>query len=229
MTHYFSIRRLPCLGQFQRWLACLIATAGLLAAVSHATEPAPNKSTARYEIMFMEDMIPHHLSAAKMASLCQGRIIHPELLAMCSSIEASQMGEVRQMQSWLRGWYGEERAPGLFEHQEMDIEHMASLTGESFEKAFMKMMIPHHMLAIEESAQCQVRGFHGELQQLCRDIVRGQADEIHQMRGWLCQWYGVCDLELRRSAMTEAPGKVNAGEGSGMQQRLDSLRERIGR
>lgn len=229
MNYAHSPRWYHSLRRFRPWLFVWAAVIGLVPTSAHASEPAPHKSTARYEIMFMEDMIPHHLSAARMASLCQGRIIHPELLAMCASIEASQTEEVRQMQAWLRGWYGEERVPGLFEPQEMDIEHMASLTGEPFEKAFMKMMIPHHMLAIEESAQCQVRVFHGELQQMCRDIVRSQADEIHQMRGWLCQWYGVCDLELRRSAMTEVPGKVSAGDGSGVQRRLDPLRERIGR
>jgi uncharacterized protein (DUF305 family) len=229
MNHYSSIRRLPCLRQFQRWLACLIAATGLLAAVSHATEPAPHKSTSRHEIMFMEDMIPHHLAAARMAALCQSRVTHPELLEMCKSIEKSQKEEVQQMKSWLRDWYGESHEPALHEHQEMDIEHMASLGGDAFEKAFMKMMIPHHMIAIQESAECQVRGFHDSLRHMCRNIVKAQADEIHQMRDWLCQWHGICELELRRSAMTEKPGEMTGGTGAGAMQTLNQLRDHIGR
>ncbi|MES2919356.1 MAG: DUF305 domain-containing protein [Pseudomonadota bacterium] len=229
MNHSFSIPRLPCPGQFQHWLACLIAATSLLAAASHASEPAPDKSTARYEIMFMEDMIPHHLSAAKMAALCQPRVTHPELLEMCKSIETTQKDEVQQMKSWLRDWYGEGHEPELFEQQEMDLEHMASLSGAAFEQAFLTMMIPHHMIAIQESAECQVQGFHGQLRHMCREIVKAQADEIHQMRDWLCQWHGTCDLELRRSAMTGKPGQMAHGTGAGAMQSLNQLRDHPGR
>lgn len=229
MNRTHAVRLHHSLKGCRHWLACLLmATSLLTAGATLASEPAPHKSTARHEIMFMEDMIPHHLAAAKMASHCLERATHPELLEMCKSIAASQKKEAGQMQSWLKDWYNEGDTPELFEHTEMDLRHLASLSGEAFEKALMKMMIPHHMIAIQESAECQVRAVHAPLRHMCHDMVKAQAEEIHAMRDWLCKWYGICSLELRRDAMTEAHGQ-SAAHGSGLVQRLHKLRERIGR
>lgn len=213
----------------RHWLACLLMATGVLTTeAALASEPAPHKSTARHEIMFMEGMIPHHLAAARMASQCLERATHSELLEICRTIASPQKKEAGQMQSWLKDWYNEGDTPELFEHTEIDIRHMASLSGEAFEKAFMKRMIPHHMIAIQEAAECQVRAFHVPLLNMCHDIVKAQADEIHAMRDWLCKWYGICGLELRRAAMTEEPGQ-SAGHGTGFAQRLQQLREHMGR
>jgi uncharacterized protein (DUF305 family) len=63
-----------------------------------------------------------------------------------------------------------------------------------FEIAFLKGMIPHHMMAAHEGSMapvCVERAIHPELRQLCQNIIRDQRREIHIMQGWLRDWYGI--------------------------------------
>lgn len=58
-------------------------------------------------------MIDHHVMAVRMASLCEGRAVHSELLPMCSQIVVTQRQEAAAMQSWLQDWYGVTHQPEM--------------------------------------------------------------------------------------------------------------------
>jgi uncharacterized protein (DUF305 family) len=73
-----------------------------LASPVAADEPAPDKSTARFEVDFLMDMIDHHAMAVEMADMCIQKAVHDDLRAMCESISASQSAQIDQMQSWPR-------------------------------------------------------------------------------------------------------------------------------
>ena len=66
--------------------------------------PAPDNSTAKYEIDFMTGMIDHHMMAVQMAEICLKKALHEELIAMCQDIIATQTQEIQQMQTWLMEW-----------------------------------------------------------------------------------------------------------------------------
>ena len=175
--------------RFLRWLA---ATAFFIPLSVAAAAPAPDSSTASYEIDFLEGMIDHHAMAVQTASLCEGRAVHPELLSMCSQIVSTQQQEIATMQSWLQGWYGVTHQPEMNPGAMREMEKLAALSGAEFEIAFMQMMIKHHQSAVREGAQCMDRGYHEELRTMCEDIVVTQTLEIGQMREWLCEWYQIC-------------------------------------
>lgn len=179
--------------------------ATFLAAVAQAGGPAPHASTARFEMEFMENIIDHHALAAKMASLCEGRATHAELITMCNDMRTAQQAEIAQLQAGLKAWYGSAHEPQLFDHEKQDLERLASLNGAEFEKAFMKMIVPHHQVAIEEASVCLVRAYHGQLLNLCHDMVKMQAGEIRTQRDWLCKWYEICDLNFRRAVLVDKP------------------------
>ena len=61
---------------------------------------------AEFEIQFMKSMIRHHWMAVVKAQHCQEKAWHPELIAMCESIESTQEAEIELMGSWLCDWYG---------------------------------------------------------------------------------------------------------------------------
>ena len=103
------------------------------------------------------------------------------------------------MQQWLSAWYDESYTPQVTRQDEMMMEELAALEGAEFEQMFMQEMIDHHRLAIDRSNECLFKAYHGELINLCRDIVVAQAKEIAQMRLWLCQWYNLCVLERQCS------------------------------
>lgn len=87
----------------------VLVLAAMLAAFATpvlADAPAPDKQTAKYELKFMENMIDHHAMAIMMAEMCLMKAIHPELIATCQNIIATQSAEIEMMQTWLQDWYG---------------------------------------------------------------------------------------------------------------------------
>ena len=160
-------------------------TANLIAPVP----PAGLSSATRFEIRFLEGMIDHHAMAVQMSRMLQTQAIHPELRSLGDSIAAAQTDEIKQMQAWLQQWYGRTHEPPAMM---ADMQALDKLKGAAFEKQFLQMMIPHHSLAVRRAGECQRRGKHPELRQMCRNIVRSQQREIVTMKGWLCRWYHKC-------------------------------------
>src|SRR5687768_15076339 len=116
-------------------LATFLATLSFLA-VASADAPASKQSQARYETRFLTMMIDHHNMAIEMASLCEGRTVHPELQQMCENIITAQQAEIVMMQSWLNDWYGVQHDPVMKPKDERMLARLAALSGEDFEVAF---------------------------------------------------------------------------------------------
>lgn len=171
-------------------LACVF-----LAPTVFADGPAPERDQRRFETGFLSMMIDHHYGAVKMAELCQGRTVHPELQTMCDEIRASQTEEIAMMQSWLQGWYGLSHDPMLDRRTERQVRYLSTLTGEEFEKAFMAIMIKHHSMAAMMAVDALNEAYHPELLNMAAMMLGAQGDEIAQMRVWLQQWYGILDLD----------------------------------
>ena len=155
-----------------------------------ANAPAPDKQTAKFEIQFMEKMIDHHAMAIMMAEMCIMQAVHPELIAVCENIIATQAAEIEMMQAWLQDWYDISYEPKM---------HMGKMEGHmkmdpaQFEEWFMKRMISHHAKAIQEAEDCLKEAYHSELISLCQNMIVMQSEEIETMQAWLCEWYGACN------------------------------------
>ena len=179
--------------------------AAALAASTTVPAKAALSQNQAFEILFMEDMIDHHSMGVDMAKLCPSRASNAELLAMCNDIIRSQRAEIAKIQGWLKEWYGEPSVPHKTEQSMSDLEHLASLSGSEFEQQFMEHMSGHHMVALENSAECLLRTSHSALTNLCGEMIRTQVVEIQMMRRWLCQWYQACSLHVMRGAMVGVP------------------------
>jgi uncharacterized protein (DUF305 family) len=163
-----------------------------------ADAPAPEKSIAKYEIDFMQDMIDHHMMAIMQAEVCLEKAVHEELRQLCENIIATQSQEIEMMQSWLQEWYGISYEPQMTPGMMQQVEKLAKLDGAEFEIEFMQDMIKHHLGAIKEGEKCLDRAYHPELLNLCRNIIVAQTQEIQMMQSWLCAWYGICKDYLKR-------------------------------
>jgi uncharacterized protein (DUF305 family) len=172
--------------------ALVIGTVISATAQTQEAGSAPNRGTARYEIDFMQDMIDHHAMAIMMSEMCLEKAVHDELRTLCQEIISAQQQEITEMQSWLLEWYGISYSPQMKPGEMRMMEKMAQMSGAEFEIEFMEMMIKHHLKAIREASKCVDRVYHGQLRELCENIITSQAAEIEQMRTWLCQWYGIC-------------------------------------
>ncbi|HVS52447.1 MAG TPA: DUF305 domain-containing protein [Opitutaceae bacterium] len=167
----------------------------IMSTALYASAPAPNKDQAQFEVRFLTMMIDHHYGAVKMAELCAGRTVHPELQQTCDNIESSQTQEIATMRSWLQSWYGTDHAPTLTPKMQRQVDQLSKLTGTEFEQQFMLMMIPHHANAIIMATDALLRAYHPDLLNMAAKMAGSQADEIAQMRLWLCRWYLICDLK----------------------------------
>jgi uncharacterized protein (DUF305 family) len=190
-----ALRPVRLIGQVLMILVVAVAASVFAAGFASADAPAPDKSTATFEVDFLEDMIDHHAMATEMAELCLQKAVHQELRALCEDIIAMQSQEIAMMQSWLADWYGVSHEPEMKPGEMRKHEKLASLSGAEFESAFMEMMIKHHTRAIKEAEKCLAKADHSALRALCEDIIATQSQEIAMMQSWLCAWYGVCQKE----------------------------------
>lgn len=61
-------------------------------------------------------------------------------------------------------------------------------TGDDFDRAFIKHMIPHHQDAIDMANMALENAKHEEMKTLARDIISAQQREIDQMKQWQQAW-----------------------------------------
>lgn len=180
-------------GSLTQLVLAAVLTVTAAASTARAERPAGNARQGRYEVIFIRSMIDHHFGGSMMASLCPGRATHRELLSLCRSIVEDQQGEVRLMRGWLGGWYRQDKVPSLDRRMAAMIRRMRQMRGAAFEQMFLEEMPMHHRTAIRNSAVCRLAAEHGELKDLCTNMVVAQRAESRLMNSWRCKWYGDCE------------------------------------
>jgi uncharacterized protein (DUF305 family) len=58
------------------------------------------------------------------------------------------------------------------------------------DQEFIRMMIPHHQMAMEMAELALTRAEHPQVRRLARSIVRSQGAEVGRMRAWYRSWFG---------------------------------------
>eukprot|EP00388_Colpodella_angusta_P038977 GDKK01046049.1.p1 GENE.GDKK01046049.1~~GDKK01046049.1.p1 ORF type:complete len:135 (-),score=12.62 GDKK01046049.1:85-489(-) len=100
--------------------------------------------------------------------------------------------EIEQMTQWLQQWYAFAPPPaaqtGMGAMMMPHMEHLTSLRGSAFDVAFLDMMLPHHMGAINDSLAAESRVSHPEVRTLAQNIVKAQEREVGLMQTWQAQW-----------------------------------------
>lgn len=103
------------------------------------------------------------------------------------------------MQAWRERWYpdagrtfgmmdptmmGEMMGDGAMERM-MGGSMQEMMGGDATDEMFLRMMIPHHQLAIEMSEKALEESEHPELKELAHKIIEEQSAEIELMKGYL--------------------------------------------
>jgi uncharacterized protein (DUF305 family) len=83
-----------------------------------AVEVADNGYTAD-DVLFMQNMIPHHAQAVEMANLVESRTNRAEIVEIAGRIKASQADEIDFMEEWLEQ-RGEPLMAGMKSDEDMD-------------------------------------------------------------------------------------------------------------
>ncbi len=79
---------------------------------------------------------------------------------------------------------------GVMQHaMEEMMRPLMGKTGEEYEKAFLEMMIVHHIGAIEMAEDLLGQTDRPELVKMGNDIITVQTEEVDMMKGWLDDWF----------------------------------------
>lgn len=65
---------------------------------------------------------------------------------------------------------------------------LKDLSGDEFDKAFIKKMISHHQGAIDMARLAETNAKHDEVKKLGQDIISAQTSEIDMMLRWQGDW-----------------------------------------
>ena len=139
------------------------------------------------EFEYLAEMVAHHEEAVVAAAELQ-RSDRPQLRAFGASIVKNQSAQIDLMNDWLRRWY-----PG----RTTDVDYvpmmrdLSGLSGDELAEAFLRDMLPHHMVAVMMSQQLLAGGLaeHVSVNGLAESIRDEQRAEIFQMRRWLAEWF----------------------------------------
>lgn len=151
---------------------------------------------------FIEQMIPHHDGAIKMAEMALTKANHSEIKTLARAIIKDQNKEIVDMRSWYKSWFGKDvgrqntfymmgggmmSGGGMHMGGEEDIEALENAV--DFDKAFIEGMIPHHQLAIMMAQMLKSGTNRSEMLTLSNNIIESQSKEIEQMQDWYKSWY----------------------------------------
>lgn len=176
--------------------AALSLTAVLGAACSSddpSTVDAGDTTSADHndaDVMFAQQMIPHHSQALEMARLAVDRAEDPGVTELAARIEGAQEPEIEQMQGWLEAW-GEDPGSEVMDGMEHggagmmtddDMSMLEAATGAEFDAMFLEMMIQHHSGAVEMAETEITDGQFPEAIELATAIKEAQEAEIDEMR-----------------------------------------------
>jgi len=152
-----------------------------------------------FDEAYIADMLAHHEGAMNMAEQAQAVTAHEEIRTLSGNITQSQGAEVMKMRTWQNEWgYKETMSGGHNSHggggadmggDMVEMQNkLKDLTGEAYDKEFLKQMILHHEQAIEMSRYAETNAKHQELKDLAREVINAQTKEIEQMKQWQQEW-----------------------------------------
>lgn len=141
------------------------------------------------DVTFAQMMIPHHRQATTMADLAATRASSSEVKRLATQIKNAQQPEIEKMTGWLKDWGASTSPPGGMHTpgmmSEQDMKKLEALSGRSFDKMFLQMMIKHHKGAVTMAKTEQEQGANPDAKALASSIVASQSAEITRMQNLL--------------------------------------------
>lgn len=153
----------------------------------------------KFDEAYLADMLAHHEGAVNVAEQAQAATRQENIRSLAVNITSTQSREMFDMRQWQQAWgYEATNNAGHNSHSgdgadmSGDMVQMqnslSGLTGEAFDKEFLKQMIVHHQQAVEMSQYADTNAKHQEVKDLARNVIATQNSEINQMKQWQDTW-----------------------------------------
>jgi len=151
-----------------------------------------------FDLQFVDQMTMHHEGAIMSSEHMISDSKRPELRELAENIEESQSEQIDRMQEWRDEWHpdaeqtsgmpagmmDEMMGDGMMERM-MGGSMQEMMGGGATDEMFLRMMIPHHEMAVDMSEKALEEAEHPELKDLARKIIDEQTAEIELMEGYL--------------------------------------------
>ena len=206
-----------------RRLAVLAATAGLTVTLagcggndsstgaSGGGSTAPSSAAATVDgiatahndadVMFINDMTPHHSGAVMMAEMAVERATDPQVKALAGAIMQAQGPEQQRMAQMAQAWGvpvpkadaesggghgghggGSQMDAMMAQDMAADMAALEAASGPAFDREFLTRMIAHHEGALPMARTELADGSNPQANQLAQEIIDSQTAEISRMR-----------------------------------------------
>ena len=149
----------------------------------------------QFDLQFIDQMIPHHEGALMSSEHMISNSERPELRQLYENIQKSQSEQIEQMKEWRKEWYPDAGQPpemmgngqtgNMMGNGMMGGSMQGMMGGNVLDLMFLKMMIPHHQMAVDMSDEALSKAEHPELRDLAQKIRDEQSSEIELMKGYL--------------------------------------------
>jgi uncharacterized protein (DUF305 family) len=156
-----------------------------------------NDEEKPFDLQFIDEMIPHHEGALMSSEHMISNSERPELRQLYENIHKSQSEQIEQMQEWRKEWYpdagqppemmGNEQTGNMMGNGMMGGSMQGMMGSNALDVMFIKMMIPHHQMALDMSDEALSKAEHPELRDLAQKIRDEQSSEIELMKGYLSE------------------------------------------
>lgn len=144
------------------------------------------------DVMFAQMMIPHHEQAIEMSDIALDPTTGAgeRVRELATAIKAAQDPEIAEMTSLLGGWGMSTEMDPSMDHSDMmsgmltldELDDLADLRGEAFDRAWLEAMIRHHEGAIDMAEDVLADGTDASMRSLAERIIAAQRAEIDEMR-----------------------------------------------
>jgi len=144
------------------------------------------------EIVFLQQMIPHHEGALDMAKYEIAHGKNKNMIKLAESIVAEQKAEIKQMQCWLK-----EAKPAHGKLPEVFVSAMSNtmttmmsnMPKESelndTDRAFAAVMKPHHQAAIDMAKVIIQYSKNNRINNYAKQLISAQQEEVNTMSAFL--------------------------------------------
>lgn len=185
------------------WVVTIIVAVAVLGIVGFtaekqrqaAAETAKLNGHNALDVDFATSMIIHDQQAILIADAALTRSPSPKVKALAAAIKAEQDPEIAKLKGWVTGWgqkYNDlsdfpqmsghdmyPTLPGMASPEE--LRTLSTLTGTTFDKAFLTMMIAHHKGAIEMTQNETANGQNGRALDMARSSATSKTAELKTM------------------------------------------------
>ena len=154
-------------------------------AASASSHAKTLKNLGMSEIMFAQMMIPHHEQAISMSETALKKSRNQGILKLSRQIKSMQSSEISQLTYWLKATNSsmtmdhDMKMSGMLTTKE--LASLKRLSGTDFDRAFLQLMVKHHLGAIE-MLDLISDSRNAEAKSLSKAINSAQTKEINSMK-----------------------------------------------